>query len=65
MENSRHGRSEDELIDVVWTLTSPEVFDRLVRRSGWQSASYEAWLSVQLEAALTYSARVDGGWVRP
>jgi AcrR family transcriptional regulator len=46
-------RSVDEFVDVVWTLTSPEVYDRLVRRSGWQSAPYEAWLSVQLEAALT------------
>ena len=48
------GHCVDELIDVVWTLTSPEVYDRLVRRSSWQSASYEAWLSVQLEAALTH-----------
>jgi len=46
-------RPVDELIDAVWTLTSPEVYDRLVRRSGWEPASYEVWLSVQLEAALT------------
>jgi len=46
------GRALDELVDAVWTLTSPEVYDRLVRRSGWKSAAYEAWLTAQLAAAL-------------
>jgi AcrR family transcriptional regulator len=46
------GRSLDDLVDAVWTLTTPEVYDRLVRRSSWQSAAYEAWLGVQLAAAL-------------
>lgn len=45
-------RSVDEVVDAIWTLTSPELYDRLVRRSGWQSAAYEKWLSVQLAAAL-------------
>jgi AcrR family transcriptional regulator len=57
-------RSVEEFIDVVWTLTSPEVYDRLVRRCGWQPASYEAWLSVHLEAALNHwvggSSQVGG-----
>ena len=48
------GRSVDELVDAVWTLTSPEVYDRLVRRSGWPSARYEAWLTAQLTAALAH-----------
>ena len=46
------GRFLDELVDAVWTLTSPEVYDRLVRRSGWQSARYETWLATQLAATL-------------
>jgi AcrR family transcriptional regulator len=46
------GRPIDELVDPVWTLTAPEVYDRLVRRSGWSSARYEAWLAAQLAAAL-------------
>lgn len=45
-------RSFDEVVDVVWTLTSPEVYDRLVRRSGWTGTRYEAWLAAQLTAAL-------------
>jgi len=45
-------RSVDEVVDAIWALTSPELYDRLVRRSGWQSVTYEAWLSVQLAAAL-------------
>lgn len=46
------GRPVDELVDAIWTLTSPEVYDRLVRRSGWNPAQYEAWLGAQLAATL-------------
>lgn len=52
------GRSTDELIDEVWTLTAPEVYDRLVRRCGWPSSRYEEWLAVHLAAALS---RVTAG----
>jgi len=30
-------------IDVLWTITSFEVVDRLVRRCGWSVAEYETW----------------------
>jgi len=40
------------LVDAVWVLTAPEVYDRLVRRSGWSAAAYERWLAAQLRAAL-------------
>lgn len=46
------GRSLDELVDAIWTLTSPELYDRLVRRAGWQSARYQTWLATQLAATL-------------
>ncbi len=36
------------LIDAVWTLNSPDCYDRLVRRRGWSSAEYETWLAGQL-----------------
>jgi AcrR family transcriptional regulator len=39
--------------DVVWTVTSPDVYDRLVVRCGWSTRSYELWLAAQLEAAVT------------
>jgi AcrR family transcriptional regulator len=41
------------LVDVVWTLTGPEIYDHLVVRCGWSDASYETWLAAQLEAAVS------------
>ncbi|WP_208024235.1 hypothetical protein [Amycolatopsis pithecellobii] len=43
----------DEAVDAVWTLTSPDVYDRLVRRCGWTPAAYERWLTNQLGSALS------------
>lgn len=42
----------DRLIDAVWTLSSPDCYDRLVRRRGWSPAEYEAWLAGQLIALI-------------
>lgn len=47
------GRRQEVLIDQVWTLTSPEVYDRLVRRCGWTSRAYERWLATQLRTVLS------------
>jgi AcrR family transcriptional regulator len=43
-------RSADGLVDAIWTLTAPEIYDRLVRRCGWSSDQYEEWLAVELAA---------------
>ncbi|MDO5676717.1 MAG: TetR/AcrR family transcriptional regulator [Propionibacteriaceae bacterium] len=48
----REGLPLERAVDVAWTLNSPEVYDRLVRRCGWSPAEYERWLAQQLEAAL-------------
>jgi len=40
------------LVDAVWTLNSPDCYDRLVRRRGWAPADYERWLTGQLIALL-------------
>ncbi|WP_310962427.1 TetR/AcrR family transcriptional regulator [Nocardioides terrisoli] len=40
------------LIDAVWTLNSPDCYDRLVRRRGWSPTEYETWLAGQLIALL-------------
>ena len=45
------GRRLDRLVDTVWVLTSPEVYDRLVRRCGWRTRDYERWLAGQLRTA--------------
>jgi AcrR family transcriptional regulator len=35
----------EQFIDIVWTVTAPEVYDRFVRRSGWSHRRYAAWLA--------------------
>lgn len=41
------------LHDIVWTLTAPEVADRLIRRCGWSLDAYEQWLGDHLAAAVS------------
>ncbi len=38
--------------DIIWTLAGPGPYTDLVRRRGWNSDEYEAWLSDQLRHAL-------------
>jgi len=55
------GRVLSELVDEVWTLTAPEVCDRLVRRRGWSFETYAAWLSDVVAAACTRTGTVAAG----
>ena len=55
------GREVGELVDEVWTLTAPELYDRLVRRRGWSHEAYAGWLSDAVAGACTRpGARVAG-----
>lgn len=47
------GRGLGKLVDEVWTLTAPEVYDRLVRRRGWSHEAYAVWLSDAVAGACT------------
>jgi AcrR family transcriptional regulator len=47
---ARLGSNGRGLVDVVYTLTSPEVYDLLVRQCGWRPERYEAWLVEALDA---------------
>ncbi|MBO0852826.1 MAG: TetR/AcrR family transcriptional regulator [Nocardia sp.] len=53
----RHGLPEgltpQTVIDAVWTLTSPETADRLMRRCGWSAAAYETWMGDHLALILS------------
>lgn len=40
----------ERFIDIVWTVTAPETYDRFVRRCGWTHAMYAAWLAEALVA---------------
>ncbi len=40
----RPGRTVAEGADMVWTLTGPEVIDRLVTRRGWGWDRFQEWL---------------------
>lgn len=42
----------ERAVDHVWTLTSPEVADRLVRRCCWSLEAYEKWLATSLIGGL-------------
>jgi AcrR family transcriptional regulator len=52
-----NGLSLDRAIDHVWTLTAPDVADRLVRRCGWTWDDYEGWLAAQLMAGFGQRTR--------
>ncbi len=42
------GVTLERAVDLVWTLTSPEIADRLIRRCGWELDSYQTWLAEAL-----------------
>ena len=44
--------TRSKAVDAVWTLTSPEVYDRLVTKRGWSHRAYEAWLARQLHTCV-------------
>jgi AcrR family transcriptional regulator len=46
-------RKRSEIIDAIWTLTAPEIYNRLVHRAGWTPRTYERWLAQQLAATLS------------
>jgi AcrR family transcriptional regulator len=48
----RPGLTEEEAADVLWTLTAPELADRLTRRRGWSLDRYERWLAKAMADAL-------------
>jgi AcrR family transcriptional regulator len=41
----RDGLSVQDAADILWTLTSPDLADRLVNRRGWGWDKTQAWLS--------------------
>ncbi len=48
----------EQAVDHVWTLTSLEVADRLIRRCGWSLEAYERWLAGGLIGGLGSLGRV-------
>jgi AcrR family transcriptional regulator len=46
------GVTVEQAVDHVWTLTSPENADRLVRRCGWGLDAYQRWLADGLISGL-------------
>ncbi len=48
----RAGLSETAARDLLWTLTSREVYRLLVRERGWASQAYENWLADTLASSL-------------
>jgi AcrR family transcriptional regulator len=48
----RRTAQRKHVVDVVWTLTAPEVYDRLVVQCGWSEPSFRTWLAGALAAAV-------------
>lgn len=51
------GVDPERAVDLVWTLTSPEIADRLIRRRGWSEDDYQRWLAEALVDGLAALAR--------
>jgi AcrR family transcriptional regulator len=51
----RRGVDEERAADVVWVLTSPEVYRLVVTRLGWTPDAYEEWLTATIERELLAS----------
>jgi AcrR family transcriptional regulator len=46
----------EHFIDIVWTMSSPEIYDRFVRRCGWTHEMYAAWLAEALVAIFDHAS---------
>jgi AcrR family transcriptional regulator len=55
----RTGLTLGAAADILWTLTAPEVGDRLVRGRGWTLDAYEAWLATTMADSLVGSRRAS------
>lgn len=44
--------TSERAVDLVWTITGPEVADRLIRRCGWTLDAYQIWLTRALQTEL-------------
>jgi len=50
--HTRHGIRLAEASDVLWTYSSPEMYDLLVRRRGWSVGRYGAFIADAIASAL-------------
>lgn len=55
MNAIRSSLTTDEATDVLWTLNSPDVHQRLVRESGWPLDRFRDWLAETMQVALLAS----------
>jgi AcrR family transcriptional regulator len=48
------GMTIAQATDILWTYSSPEVYDLLVKRSGWTLQQYAAFITAGIAAQLSY-----------
>ncbi len=48
----RKGLSKQTAVETLWTLTSAEVYNLLIKDRGWMAEEYESWLSQTLTRLL-------------
>lgn len=44
----RHDLSLEEATDVVWSLTSYDLYRMVIKQQGWEASRYESWLTTLL-----------------
>lgn len=59
------GFTVNTFLDEMWSLTAPELYDRLVRRCGWTHEAYSGWLAEVLVCAFRRSAGESAAERRP
>jgi hypothetical protein len=56
----RAGVSEQAAADILWTLTAPDIIERLVIKRNWPWETYERWLADAMASALLPSGLRTG-----
>ncbi len=52
IDGLRHDLTTENAVDILWTLNSPDVYQRLVRDSNWSLTDYRVWLADIMARAL-------------
>lgn len=55
----RRGVSQQRAADLLWAMTSPELYRLLVARLGWSADAYERWLTETLQRDLLDTDQLD------
>jgi AcrR family transcriptional regulator len=61
----RTGLSEQAAADILWTLTAPDIVERLITQRNWPWDTYERWLADTMASSLLPPPEVSERETRP